>query len=325
VQADEVNLYLWQNMLSEQMLVQFEQQTGHRVKQTYFENEMLRDEFVVSGRAEKFDLIMFDDFVLNLFGRKGLMHDFSQNDLSNRANNTPSALAACGKHGIPYAKGTIGIAYRASKVSTPMTSWRQVLDPPPYLAGRILVPNDELDTIGIALLALHYSPYTNDQNELKQAYELLKKTQRSVKDFRDASGYFIDKQALADVDVAVVYSGDTHMIAQVTQQDDWVYIQPEEGTLVWYQCLASLVANKPSEATLAFLEFINDADLAAQNAQQMWFATTNDAALKKVSNTYLSDQELFPVQLELEHKRPSMSAELEGVLIRNRIMNELGY
>ena len=68
---------------------------------------------------------------------------------------------------------------------------------------------------------------------------------------------------------------------------------PQEGTLIWYECFASVSQKPLSVASVAFLNFINRADVAAKNAEDVWYATANKAAMDLMSEEYLEDHELF--------------------------------
>ena len=321
--ADEVKIYIWEEFLSEEVVQRFEQQTGHSVKQVYFENEILRDEVITNDRAEAFDLVMVDGLGLNLFGSKGLMYDLSQKPFTNKKFIDNSAIEACGPYGIPYAWGTMGIAYRTSKIGHPIVSWKQVFSASSSMTDKIMIPYDDIDTIAAALLAKEHDPFTSDVTALTEAFELLKEVAPKVKDFRNAVAYTIENKQESDLELAVVYSGEVNTIIEETQQKDWVYIVPEEGTVLWYECFSTLAAKPPSAATIEFLNFINDPVISAENAEEFQFSTTNKEALKYASKEYLNDKNVFPGTDVLTHSFPYRVIDVKGLKIRSRILNAI--
>ncbi len=319
--AEEIRIYTWEEYLSPAVIAQFEKQTGHTVKQVYFENEHLRDEVVSSGRAEIYDLIIVDSMTLRSMAQNGLMHDYRSDSIPNRIHISPQAVQACGKAGIPYTWGTMGISYRASQFDHPVHSWNELFFPSPAHYGKITLPLDDIDTVGAALLALKQNPFTDDKKTLKEAYLLLKSAKPKIKAFRNTLTYVMEHREASDIDLALTYSGETSILNEVTGFHDWQYVLPDEGSLLWYECFASLASHPPSEATLAFLNFINQPEIAAKNADEVWTATTNKAALKFVSDEYLNDKELFPDQSALDASFPYVEPSLEGLQSRSRILS----
>ncbi|MGF1695262.1 extracellular solute-binding protein [Vibrio lamellibrachiae] len=290
--ADEIRLLTWEEYFSSELISEFEQQTGHTLKQVYFESEALRDQVVYSGKAKAYDLFIIDGYTLQQLGEEGVL---SRVDRSLAEGNfSKDSVAACKDYGVPYSFGSIGIGYRGSKVDKTFNSWMDVFDYAKENPNTVVMPDEDLDTAGIALMALGYHPMSTSENELKEAYQLLDGVVGSLLAFRNTLGYAMDKGADSSMDVSVFYSGEKEQISIATNQDDWEYVIPTEGTLMWYECFSSHVDRPINEATRSFLNFINKPQNAINNAQSIWFATTNNKALKLAENDYLKDSELFP-------------------------------
>ncbi|PJC86734.1 spermidine/putrescine ABC transporter substrate-binding protein [Vibrio sp. HA2012] len=322
--ADEIKIYTWEEYFSDEVIRQFEQDTGHTVRQIYFESEKLRDEVIASGRGNAYDLFVMDGYTLNVFAGNGLLSKVEFNQLKNSGNIDEKALQACGSYGVPYTWGTMGIGYRESKVTAPITSWKALFDFSDNNKNRVIIPLDDIDTVAVALLALGFEPMTNDESELKLAYQLLSSAKNNLLGFRTAEGYALEKGDKSAMDLAVVYSGETYLIAKETGQDDWVYTVPEEGTLLWYECFAAVKEQPFSDAVIAFLDFIHRPEIAAKNAEDIWYATTNKSALEVADDEYLQDRDLFPPQAVVERSflyKPVSNAALRQ---RNRIISVLG-
>jgi spermidine/putrescine-binding protein len=322
--ADEVKIYTWEDYFSADVLKQFEKETGHIVKQVYFESEKLRDEVISGSRGEAYDLFIMDGYTLNVFASAGILNKVDFQAISNSSNIDPVALEACGSYGVPYTWGTMGIGYRKSKVSGSVTSWTDLFDYAEKKEGTVMIPLDDIDTVAVALLALGYDPMEESEQALKEAYQLLLQIKKHLLNFRTANSYAIEKGPASELDMAVVYSGEIYSIAQAVSQNDWAYTVPEEGTLIWYECFASLAQKPLSDAAIAFLNFINRPDVAARNAEEIWFATTNKAALELVSDDYLQDRELFPDNETLSRSFIYKPMGTSALRLRNRIISVLG-
>jgi spermidine/putrescine-binding protein len=72
-----------------------------------------------------------------------------------------------------------------------------------------------------------------------------------------------------------------------------------------------------------FLDFISRPDIAAKNAEEIWFSTANQAALELVSDDYLQDEELFPDAETLSRSTVYKPIGTSGLRLRNRIISVL--
>lgn len=292
--ADEIKIFTWENYFSSEVISQFEKESGHKVSQIYFDDEMLRDSVVHSGKAAIYDLFILDGLTLSEFAKEGILRKVDENTIAKNAHHfSDEANQVCGQYGIPYAHGTIGIGYRSSVVSVKFNSWMDVFNYAKQVPGKLVLPDEDVDTLAIALMALGYHPLTTKKPELQEAYQLLDSVLDNLLAFRNSEGYALEKKQKSEMDVAVFYSGEKEVISNATGQADWEYVIPDEGTLVWYECLSSHSKKPMSKATQEFLAYISRPDIAAKNAQDIWFATTNKDALKLADDEYLKGVDLL--------------------------------
>lgn len=321
--ADEIKIFAWEDSFSPEVISDFEKQSGHTIKQIYFDSEMLRDQVVYSNKANVYDLFIVDNLTLEVLLTKGIVSKLQNSLLGDSSNFRDDSNAACGEYGIPHAFGSMGIGYRSSKVSKPLTSWMDVFEYAKQVPGSVIIPNENMDTTAIALMALGYKAMSTNESELKKAYQLLNSVITNLLAFRNGFGYAMDQGKESKVEVMVFYSGEKETIEKVTEQDDWIYTIPKEGTLLWHECLASH-RNKPmNQATLDFVKFINIPDNAIKNAQEFWFATPNKAALKLASDDYRNDPELFPVNLSIDRSFHYVRLDKDTLDIRAKIISVL--
>ncbi|MGR5389197.1 polyamine ABC transporter substrate-binding protein [Vibrio crassostreae] len=295
--SEELKIFTWEDYISDTLIEEFEEQYGHTVSQVYFENEMLRDAVVYSGKALAYDLFIIDGQTIGELGSASILGDLSNTLKEGNSNFTEVSRRACGGIGIPYSNGTMGVAFRSSKVAEGITSWMDVFDYALKHPQTVVIPDDDVDTIAIALLALGFDPMTENEVELTQAYKLLMKVREQLLVIRAGIGYALDKKSGSKMEVAVIYSGEKEQIASYTEQDDWIYTIPQEGTLMWHECFSVHKDRPISKASIEFLNFINTPERSALNAEEMWFASSNRNVLDLASDDYLLDEELFPTGL----------------------------
>lgn len=318
--AEELKIFIWEDYISDTLIEEFEEQYGHTVSQVYFDSEMLRDVVVYSGKALAYDLFIIDGQTLSELGSEGLLGDLSNSLEEGNSNFTDESRRVCEPYGIPYSNGSMGVAFRSTKATEGITSWMDVFDYALKYPQTVVIPDDDLDTIAIALLALGFDPMTENEVELVQAYKLLMKVRKQLLVMRTGVGYALDKRSGSKMEVAVIYSGEKEQIASYTEQDDWIYIIPQEGTLIWHECF-SVHKDKPiSKASIEFLNFINTPERAAINAEEVWFASSNRHALDIATDDYLLDEELFPTGLDSSLSFTYKTLSKEALDLRSQIL-----
>ncbi|MGR5221437.1 polyamine ABC transporter substrate-binding protein [Vibrio parahaemolyticus] len=305
------------------MIRQYESDNGNRVVQDYFNSEDLRDEVINSGRAQGFDLVLVDGWSLRIMGNKKLFHDVSDFIASMPHHFDSEFQQACGNYGIPYSWGTLGIVYRRSVAKAPITSWKQLFVPPKEHQGKIAMYSDIVDGTASALLAVGQPPFTSDVEALKKAYALYQQQAPHVLAYEYGDSYAYRHGEDSEMTMALGYSGDDYSIAELTGQKDWAYVVPEEGTLIWTECLAFPAPGKIHPSTFDFVRFISRPDVAIRNAESVWMATPVTSALQFATEDYLSDPGLFPSRELLDksqHYRPIASS---GQRLRFKIQQSL--
>lgn len=318
--AEELKVFTWEDYISDTLIEEFEEQYGHTVSQVYFENEMLRDAVVYSGKVLAYDLFIIDGSTIGDLGRSGILRDLSNILNEGNSNFTDVSRRVCGAYGIPYSNGTMGVGFRSSKVTEGITSWMDVFDYALKHPQTVVIPDDDVDTIAIALLALGFDPMTENEVELKQAYKLLMKVREQLLVIRAAIGYALDKKSDSKMEVAVIYSGEKEQIASYTEQDDWIYTIPQEGTLRWHECFSVHKGRPISKASIEFLNFINTPERSTLNAEEMWFASSNRHVLDFATDDYLLDEELFPTGLDSGSSFTYKTLSKEASNLRSQIL-----
>ncbi|QIR16016.1 polyamine ABC transporter substrate-binding protein [Shewanella aestuarii] len=321
--ADDINIYTWEDYFSDDIIAEFEQQTGHKITLTYYDSEPDRDNLLLSEQAKNFNIVLIDSLMLGINNSKQPMYRFSETSMPSISNHNPKWRQACGDVGIPYAKGTIGIAYRESVSKTPITSWSQLFTPPAEHQNRTLMIKDNLDTAAVALIANNLPPFSENKDDLKVAFDTLKQQEPYLLSYQYLLTHTAINQDKSRASLGMAYSGDIASITKNSGQTDWKYVVPDEGTLFWVDCLAIPFEENATEATLSFLNYINDPQVAIAVAEEILFSTTNDAAVKLGSESYLSDPDLFissDIQARSSFYQPVSD---ESMLLRQRMNNLL--
>ena len=169
--AETLTILNWEDYLSDEVVTRWEQETGSKIKQVYFDSDAERDEMLIAYDSDAIDIAVIDETTSRSYGKSEILLDLSTANLPNTENNDELWSQRCSQYSVPYTYGTIGIAYRTDKVKSPPASWADFLNPPDDLTGHIAVLKESSDTLLPALMQRGYSNNTSNKDELKQAFK----------------------------------------------------------------------------------------------------------------------------------------------------------
>lgn len=290
--AGTVVVYTWADYIAPSVADRFYRDSGHVLKLVDYPSVKIRNRTLLKGRGN-IDLVMMGANHIQFMQQVGKLNDISAVPFDNKKHIDPRWQKSCGPYGVPYSWGTTGIAYRSSIATTPINSWKQFFQPEPAFSGRIVYSMDEVTPVNMALMAIDASLTATKGVDLDTAVNLLRAQSEHVLAYQLGTVYAKSNRTDSKMAMTLTYSSDVAAIKQFTEQEDWVYVVPEEGTTIWVDCFVNPASRPLSPAAQAFLDFINRPDIAALNAEQIWFSTPNASALKLTSESYRLDPQLF--------------------------------
>ena len=289
---DQLNFYNWDDYIGEDTLSDFASAVGVKTNIDFFADN---DELFSKLREGNpgYDIIVPSDIYVEKMVKAGMLDRINQDKISNMGNIDKNFLNPIfdpnREYSIPYMWGTIGIGFNKKRVSKTPDSWSYIYDSEIY-SGNISLLSEATDVIACALKYLGYSANTKSRKEYKEAEELLITQKKHIKVFAEDNGQ--DLLASGDVIMAQEYNGD---IAQIMLEDDNIsYIVPKEGSIIWEDCLC-IPKNAPhKENAHKFIDFILRADIGAELADYIQYATPNKAAKNLMDDEYKSNPAIFP-------------------------------
>ena len=126
---------------------------------------------MVDAERHDIDLAMVDEVASRLFGERGLLAAPTPEQVPNLRHVDPAFQRQCSQYSVPYAWGTMGIAYRSDKLPTAPHSWSELIRPAPSLRGHIGMMDDGTDLLAPVLFMQGKSINTEDRASLEQAFE----------------------------------------------------------------------------------------------------------------------------------------------------------
>ena len=226
--------------------------------------------------------------------QKDLLHELNKDNIPNLQYIDERFLDLDfdpeNKYSVPYMWGTVGILYNTTMVQEPVTSWDILWDE--TYADQILMYDSIRDTIGVALMKLGYSINTRNEADIQAAEEALIAQKPIVQAY--LGDPIKDRLISGGAAMGIVYSGDAMWC--MYENPDLAYAVPETGSNLWFDNIIIPKTSDNTEAAEAFINFLCDPEVAAQNAEYIGYSTPNAAALEILGEEYINDPTYNPPQ-----------------------------
>ena len=298
-----VNVCSWGEYIDEDLITQFEEQTGIRVNyQTAESNEALYS-LLKSGGAD-YDVVVPSDYMIGRLIAEDMLEPLDYSQIPNfslidgRFRNL--SYDPDNRYTVPYTWGTLGIIYNTSLVDEEITSWSALYDD--KYAGQVLLINNSRDAIGEALFYLGCSVNTADKEEIRRAYELVADAnRRGVFQGRVMDEVF-QKMEGGNAAIATYYAGD--YLSMLDNQADGVdlrYTIPQEGANWFVDAMCVLKDAPHYDEAMQWIDFIASTEANLANMDYIWYASPNKEALEQYPAWYEEEygEELDPELYEI--------------------------
>jgi spermidine/putrescine transport system substrate-binding protein len=288
--APVLHVYTWADYVKPELVQRFEaEQKCKVVIDTFDSNESMFAK--MKAGATGYDVVTPSSYMVGVLFAQGLLQPLDKALVPNRKNVDPEylkiALDPQMDHSVPYMLTNSGLAYLKSKVKDPVPSWA-MLDRTD-LKGRMTMLNDMRETIGAALKSLGYSLNTTDDKQLSEARDVVVRWKRNLAKFENEQY----KTGIASGEFLLVhgYSGD---ILQVQKENpDVVFAVPREGTSVSCDDLVIPKSAKEKPLAHAFINFLQEPDVAAENSNFISYLCPNVAAYPKLDPAIRDNPAVF--------------------------------
>jgi spermidine/putrescine-binding protein len=296
--AKTVNVYIWTNYLPQDVVADFERETGIEVNvDTYDSNESILEK-LQSGVAG-YDVVVPSDYMMKILIPQGLLAEIDPARLPNRKNLDPRFLDQKydpgNRYSLPYLWGTTGIGYNKEKIKEPIDSWAALFDE--RYAGRILMLDDMREAFGAALKLMGRSINEKDPAMLRKAAARLEKQKRLVRTYNSSD--FANLLAAGDVDVAQGWNGELAEAVDAAP-DRLAYVVPKEGGTLWIDNLAIPRTARNVGSAHVFFDFLMRSEIAARIVNDVHYAGANQAAFDSVDEKIRTNPAIYPPQEVLD-------------------------
>jgi len=259
--AKVLNLYIWAEYTSPELLAQFTEKTGIRVVESnYASNEELLAK--LQAGASGYDLAVPSDYMVAVMAKLGLVRELDKAKIPNAANVDPSFLAksfdAANKYSLPYAFSITGLAVNKELYKDEVTSWSDLLANE-KLKGKVSVLDDVREAMAAALKLNGASLNSVNETDLAKAKATLIAAKAGIKAFNSTPA---DLLTSGEVAVAQMYAQEAQLARKETGKDIG-FVIPKEGATLAIDNMVVLKDAKNADEAHAFINFMLDAAVHA--------------------------------------------------------------
>ncbi|AOV08408.1 ABC transporter substrate-binding protein [Sporosarcina ureilytica] len=294
-----ITVYNWGEYIDPDLLMQFEEETGFKViYETFDSNEGMMGKIEQGGTS--YDISMPSEYMIEMMKEKDLLIPLDYSKIPNVKHIDPYFLNlpfdSGNEYSLPYFWGTVGIAFNPTLLEgQTFESWDNLWDP--SLKQQVILVDSARETIGMGLNSLHYSLNSTNLDELREATDKLNKLKPNVKAIigDEVTQLMVNGEA----SIALTWSGQA--ADMMYENEDIDYIVPEEGSNLWFDNMVIPRTASNIEGAHAFINFMLDPEVAAQNADYVGYSTPNLSALDFMDAEVIEDERFYPDEETRNH------------------------
>src|SRR6202022_4576163 len=300
----------WSNYVAPGVLEDFTKETGIRVVYDTFDANETLETRLLAGKSG-YDVVVPTAYFLQRQITAKVFQKLDKSKLPNLANAWPVVTKQLAtydpgnNYGANYMWGTTGIGYNvkmAQKILGPdakIDSWDIVFKPENLAkfkdCGVYLLDSSD-DILPAALKYLGFDPNSRNAGELQKAADLLIKVRPSVRKFH--SSEYLNALASGEICFAVGFSGDVKQsqkrAAEAKNGVEIAYAIPKEGAQLWFDNLAIPRDARNVAEAHAFINYLQQPEVAAKNSNFISYANGNLASQKFIDRAIFEDKTIYP-------------------------------
>ncbi|MDH3666349.1 MAG: polyamine ABC transporter substrate-binding protein [Paracoccaceae bacterium] len=310
-----VNVYNWSDYIDEEILAEFEAETGIKVVYDVFDSNDILETKLLAG-SSGYDVVVPSGSFLQRQVQAGVFQKLDKSKLSNLGNmwgaiEERTARYDDNEYSVNYMWGTTGIGYNVDAVkerlgTETVDSWSIIFDPDKVskftdCGVHMLDAADEM--IPAALNYLGYEGDSHDLDQINEAGALIEKIRPHITSFNSSA--YINALADGDACLATGWSGDVlqarDRAAEAENNVNVEYSIPTEGALMWFDQMAIPSDAPHPEAAHIFIDYIMRAEVAAKASNYVYYANGNEASQPMLEEDVIGDPAIYPTAEAVEH------------------------
>ncbi|WP_427158550.1 polyamine ABC transporter substrate-binding protein [Aliinostoc sp. HNIBRCY26] len=292
--TDQLYIYTWTQYSDQNLLQTFSTQTGMKVLvDPYDSNESMLAKLQASGGGA-YSLIYPSDYMVQKMVDKNLLVELKHDRLIGLDHLFPQfqnpTYDPKNRYSIPFNWGTTGLLYNSEVLKQAPEDWDYLWQNKAILNKRMTLLNDVREVMGAVLKMLGYSYNSQNDNEIKQAYQKLTELKPAIAAF-DTDAW--QNQMLAgDLILAMCYSADAIRVSK--ENPKLKYVIPRSGSSLWTDTMVIPKSAPNQDGAYAWINFILQPEIAATISQRLKIATPNRAGFELLPEQIKNNTNFFP-------------------------------
>ncbi len=288
-----LNIYGWSGEIPDQVIQQFEKESGIKVNFSTYENNEVMFAKLRALKKANYDLIIPSGYFVDRMRKLNMLQTLDKTKIPNWKNLNPNFTNAAYDPGsifsVPFIWGVTGIFVNQQYYSpVSIKKWADLWQE--RFNNQLMLLEDMRDAFSIALLTMGYSINDRDPQHLQAAFLKLKTLMKNIKVFSTDTvvSIMIDE----DATVGIAWNGDVYKASQ--ENPNLKFIFPAEGFMIWIDTFAIPRNAEHQDAAYAFINFLLRPEISQYMALQTNYATANLAAQKLLPENIRNNPEVYP-------------------------------
>lgn len=278
-----LHVYNWGEYTGENIISDFEEQTGAKVVMDNFDsNEQM---YIKVANGDAYDVIVPSDYMIQRMLQEDMLQKLESKTRKECLSKLSKAVIGLpydskNEYSIPYFWGTVGIVYDKTKVS------KEDLDKEGFnifldqkYKGDIYLYDSERDSFMMALKALGYSMNTTSQDELNEAYNWLLQCVQTMEP-EIVTDEIIDNMAQSRKALGLIYSGDAAYV--MSENENMGFYMPKSGTNLWSDAMVIPKNAKNPKLANEFIRYITSYEASMDNSSYVGYTSPNKEVMKEL-------------------------------------------
>ena len=279
--SGELNLYTWEAMFPQELLDGFTKETGVKINYSNFDlnEDMLAK--LEETKGGSYDVIIADDYILEMVKDEGLMQKLNKDKISNIGNIDPLYQGYFydpeDEYTVPIGAGVPLIVYDKALTGFELTGYADLWDE--RLKDNVAITANYRVIDGITLKTMGESFNTNDLATIEKAGEKLKELAPNIRLIVDDNTQ--DYVVSGEVAAAFLYT--SQVTSAILAREDLSICYPKEG--LGFGIMGMFIPSQAPNAAAAnaFINYLLDAKNGAQWIEYLGYYSTNKAANEFIS------------------------------------------
>ena len=293
-QSGKLYIYTWTQYTDKELITTFTTQTGVKVIADVYESNDVMLAKLQAGGGGTYSIIYPSDYMVQKMAEKGLLTEIDHSRLIGLDNLFPQfhnpTYDPNNRYSLPFNWGTTGLLYNSEELVNAPEDWEYLWQNQDKLNKRFTLLNDVREVMGATLRMLGYSYNSQNENEVKQAYQKLQILKPAIAAF-DTDAWQ-NKILAGDLAIAMCYSTDAVKISQ--ENPKLKFVIPRSGSSLWTDTIVIPKSNPNIAGAYAWINLILQPEVAAKISERLYISTPNRAGFENLPKVIQENTNLFP-------------------------------